>query len=55
MDVEKYQWYTDLQKWGSVQHSGFAIGLERFIMWLCGLKNIRNVILFPRAMGRVYP
>ncbi len=52
---DKYQWYVDLRKWGSVQHSGFAIGIERMVMWLCGLKNIRNATLFPRAMNRINP
>lgn len=52
---ENYQWYIDLHRWGNVQHSGFALGIERFVMWICKLKNIRSASLFPRAMGRIYP
>ncbi len=50
-----YQWYVDLRKWGTVQHAGFAIGIERLVMWICKLKNIRSATLFPRAMGRINP
>ncbi len=55
MKTKDYQWYIDLRKWGSVQHSGFALGIERLVMWICRLKNVRNATLFPRAMGRIYP
>jgi len=55
LDMKKYQWYVDLRKWGTVQHSGFAIGIERLLMLICNLKNIRNATLFPRTMNRLYP
>ncbi len=55
INVEKYQWYIDLKKWGSVQHAGFALGIERLVMWICKLKNIRSAAVFPRAMNRIYP
>jgi asparaginyl-tRNA synthetase len=52
---EDYQWYIDLRRWGSVQHAGFGLGLERFVMWICKLKHIRDAIPFPRLINRVYP
>jgi len=52
---ENYQWYIDLRRWGSVQHAGFGLGLERFVMWICKLKHIRDAIPFPRLINRVYP
>jgi asparaginyl-tRNA synthetase len=55
LDVSAYQWYLDLRKFGSVQHAGFGLGIERFVMWVCKLSHIRNAIAFPRLMNRVYP
>lgn len=55
LDEKDYMWYIELRKWGGVEHSGFGMGLERFVMWVCKLKNIRSAILFPRTMNRVYP
>jgi asparaginyl-tRNA synthetase len=52
---EEYKWYIDLRRWGSVQHAGFGLGLERFVMWVCKLKHIRDAIPFPRLINRVYP
>ncbi len=52
---EQFQWYLDLRKYGSVPHSGFGLGLERTVAWLCGLKHVRETIPFPRMMGRLYP
>ncbi|MGI6680865.1 MAG: asparagine--tRNA ligase [Bdellovibrionota bacterium] len=51
---EDYSWYLDLRKYGSVPHSGFGLGLERFIMYITGIQNIRDVILFPRAPGQIF-
>jgi len=48
---EEYWWYRDLRRFGSVQHGGFGLGLERMLMWLTGMKNIRDVIPFPRTPG----
>ncbi|MCI8273605.1 MAG: asparagine--tRNA ligase [Clostridia bacterium] len=49
MDMNCYDWYLDLRKYGSVQHSGFGLGFERAIMYLTGMQNIRDVIPFPRT------
>jgi asparaginyl-tRNA synthetase len=52
---EAYEWYLDLRRYGSVPHSGFGLGLERTVMWICGLNHIRETIPFPRLLGRIYP
>jgi len=48
---EDYTWYLDLRKYGSAPHAGFGLGLERMMMYLTGMKNIRDVIPFPRTPG----
>jgi len=55
LDVKAYQWYLDLRKYGSVQHSGFGLGIERTVMWICKQKHIRDAIVFPRLINRIYP
>ncbi|MGM0739136.1 MAG: asparagine--tRNA ligase [Bacteroidota bacterium] len=52
---EQFRWYLDLRRYGSVPHSGFGLGLERTVAWLCGLRHVRETIPFPRMMGRLYP
>ncbi len=52
---DAYEWYLDLRRYGSVPHSGFGLGIERTVMWLCGLSHIRETIPFPRLLGRMYP
>lgn len=52
---EVFQWYFDLRRFGSVPHSGFGIGLERTITWICKLPHLREAIPFPRLMGRLNP
>ena len=52
---DAYEWYLDLRRYGSVPHSGFGLGIERTVMWLCGLQHIRETIPFPRLLGRMYP
>jgi asparaginyl-tRNA synthetase len=52
---EAYQWYIDLRKFGTVPHSGFGLGVERTVAWICGLQHIRETIPFPRTLGRIYP
>ncbi len=52
---EVFNWYFDLRRYGSVPHSGFGIGLERTIAWICGLHHVRETIPFPRLMGRIHP
>ena len=51
LDEKPYWWYLDLRRYGSVPHAGFGLGLERMMMYLTGLKNIRDVIPFPRTPG----
>jgi asparaginyl-tRNA synthetase len=53
MDMQTYQWYLELRRWGSAPHSGFGIGFERTLMYLTGIENIRDVIAFPRTRGRM--
>ncbi|OGH93692.1 MAG: asparagine--tRNA ligase [Candidatus Magasanikbacteria bacterium RIFOXYD2_FULL_41_14] len=55
LNVADYQWYLDLRKFGSVPHSGFGIGLERAVRWICGVEHIRECIPFPRTIGRLRP
>ncbi len=52
---EDYNWYLDLRRYGSFPHSGFGLGLERVITWICGLQHIREAIPFPRTMTRLGP
>ncbi|MBA2942331.1 MULTISPECIES: asparagine--tRNA ligase [Paenibacillus] len=52
---EAYQWYLDLRKYGTVPHSGFGLGLERTVAWICGLDHVRETIPFPRLLYRLYP
>ena len=49
MDLSEYDWYLDLRRYGSVVHSGFGVGFERLVMYLTGVKNIRDVLPFPRT------
>ncbi len=51
MNIDKYQWFLDLRKFGTVPHSGFGLGFERILMYISGMKNIRDVIPFPRTPG----
>jgi asparaginyl-tRNA synthetase len=55
LPVDQYQWYIDLRKYGSVPHSGFGLGIERTVAWICGLEHIREAIPFARTLYRVYP
>jgi asparaginyl-tRNA synthetase len=52
---DAFRWYLDLRRYGSVPHSGFGMGLERTVAWICGAEHIREVIPFPRMLYRVYP
>jgi asparaginyl-tRNA synthetase len=52
---EAFDWYLDLRKFGSIPHSGFGLGLERTVSYLCGLKHLREAIPFPRLLNRLSP
>jgi len=54
MSTEEYEHYIALRRFGSVPHSGFGLGLERMIMYVTGVQNIRDVILYPRTVGSIY-
>lgn len=51
IDLERYSWFLDIRKYGTAPHSGFGLGLERMLMYLSGMENIRDVIPFPRTPG----
>lgn len=55
LDLKDFQWYTDLRMYGAFPSSGFGLGLERMISWICGLSHVRETIPFPRLYGRIYP
>ena len=55
LPLEPFKWYLDLRKFGSVPHSGFGLGLERTVAWICGTRHIRETIPFPRTMSRLEP
>ncbi|MEN2313865.1 asparagine--tRNA ligase [Lacticaseibacillus paracasei] len=55
LDLDEYEWYLDLRKYGSVPHSGFGLGLERAITWVCKLDHLREAIPFPRMINRLKP
>jgi asparaginyl-tRNA synthetase len=52
---EPLEWYLDLRRYGSVPHSGFGLGIERLVAWICGLHHVRETIPFPRLLDRMYP
>jgi len=54
-DPEVYSWYFELRRYGSVPHSGYGLGVERVVQWMCGLDNIKDAIPFPRTMIRKTP
>ena len=55
LPIEVFSWYLDLRRYGSVPHSGFGLGLERMVTWICGLQHVRETIPFPRLLGRLNP
>ena len=54
-ELKNYEWYLDLRRYGSVPHSGFGLGIERVLVWLCKLEHIRDATPFPRTINRAYP
>ncbi|MDY7094738.1 MAG: asparagine--tRNA ligase [Acidobacteriota bacterium] len=55
LPVEAFQWYLDVRKYGTCPHSGFGMGLERFVAWMCGVKHLRETIPYPRMLNKIYP
>ena len=55
LSEEVFDWYLDLRKYGSVEHAGFGLGIERTVAWICGLPHVRETIPFPRLMDRIKP
>jgi asparaginyl-tRNA synthetase len=55
LPLAAFQWYLDLRKYGSVPHSGFGMGIERAVAWICGLEHVRETIPFARTLNRIYP
>jgi len=55
LPLDAYDWYIELRKYGTFVHSGFGLGLERTVAWICGLQHIREASLFPRMMYRLKP
>jgi asparaginyl-tRNA synthetase len=52
---EAFEWYRDLRRYGAVPHSGFGLGLERLVSWICRLPHVRETVPFPRMLYRIYP
>jgi asparaginyl-tRNA synthetase len=52
---ESFEWYLDLRRYGTVPHSGFGMGIERVLTWICGLDHLRETIPYPRMLYRMYP
>ncbi len=55
LPMEPFAWYLDLRRYGTVPHSGFGLGIERSVAWICGLDHVRETIPFPRMLYRLYP
>ena len=55
LPVKPFQWYLDLRKYGSVPHSGYGLGIERTVGWICGTKHVRETIPYPRTIYRIEP
>ena len=55
LPIDAFRWYLDLRRYGSVPHSGFGMGIERAVAWICGLDHVRETIPFARTLNRIYP
>ena len=55
LPMEAFEWYLDLRRYGSVPHSGFGMGIERALTWICGIEHLREAIPFPRLLNRLRP
>ena len=55
LPIEPFQWYLDVRKYGSFPHSGFGMGIERFVAWMTGVGHLRETIPYPRMLYKIYP
>ena len=55
LPMEAFEWYLDLRRFGSVPHSGFGLGIERTVAWICGISHVRETIPLPRTIYRLNP
>ena len=55
LPLEAFQWYLEIRKYGTVPHSGFGMGIERCVTWICGISHLREAIPYPRQIHRIYP
>ena len=55
LPLEAFQWYLDVRKYGSYPHSGFGMGIERFVAWMTGVRHLRETIPYPRMLYKIYP
>ena len=55
LNIKDFEWYLDMRRYGSFQHAGFGLGVERTVAWICGIQHVRETIPFPRLYGRNYP
>ena len=55
LPVAAFQWYLDIRRYGTFPHSGFGMGIERFVAWMCGIAHLRETIPYPRMLYRIYP
>ncbi len=55
LPIAAFQWYLDVRKYGGFPHSGFGMGIERFVAWMCGLPHLRETIPYPRMLYKIYP
>jgi len=55
LSAEQFAWYLDLRRYGTVPHSGFGLGIERLVAWICGIHHVRETIPFARTLDRLYP
>jgi asparaginyl-tRNA synthetase len=55
LPIQAFQWYLDVRKYGGFPHSGFGMGIERFVAWMCGLPHLRETIPYPRMLYKIYP
>jgi len=53
--IEPYKWYLELRKYGTFPHSGFGLGIERTLSWICGIHHVRETIPLPRLLEKIYP